>query len=896
MTEPLILVDGSSYFFRAFHALPPLTNSKGQSTGAIYGVINMIKRLLKDYQTDQIAIVFDAKGKTFRNDWYAEYKAHRPPMPVELSSQFQPMIDMLAAMGLPLLIIDGVEADDVIGTLAHQATQQSQRVIISTGDKDMAQLVNEHVTLINTMTNHVLDVHTVKDKFGVHPTQMIDYLTLVGDSVDNIPGVTKCGPKTAAKWLEEYQTLDNLIVNIEAITGKIGENLREALHHLPLSKRLVTIKTDVELPLAINQLIKKEANSEALIDLTRELEFKSWLNELLSQANTETSYLPVLAPAPSLFTVITKQEQWAQWLTKLAECNQFCVDTETTSLDAMQAEIVGIALAIEADKPAYIPLIHTDGSSQLSRDDVLSSLKPFLENEQISKIGQNLKYDYNVFKNHGITLKGIAFDTMLESYILNSTAVKHDMDTLALKYLGHKTIRFEDVAGKGAKQLRFDQIPVAKAAPYAAEDADITLKLHETLYPLLDERLRKVFHDIEMPLIPILADIERLGVLIDSHTLQQHGERLKARIKTLEEEALVLAGKPFNLNSPKQLQDILFDQLKLPVLAKTPTGQPSTAEAVLQELAYDYPLPAIILEYRSLTKLVSTYIDALPKRINPETGRVHTSYNQAIAATGRLSSSEPNLQNIPIRTEEGRLIRTAFIAPPEHVLLAADYSQIELRIMAHLSADKNLLTAFANGWDVHTATAAEIFEVDLDTVSNEQRRRAKAVNFGLIYGMSAFGLAKQLGIERQDAQLYLERYFIRYPGVLAYMERTREQAHQQGFVETLFGRRLYLPEINARNLMRQRAAERMAINAPMQGTAADIIKKAMLAIAHWENTSLTPPARMIMQVHDELVFEVQQHRIDEAKTVIRDLMEGAVQLSVPLQVSIGIGANWDEAH
>ncbi|HHF7347447.1 TPA: DNA polymerase I [Legionella feeleii] len=898
MTAPLILVDGSSYFFRAFHALPPLTNSKGQPTGAIYGVANMVKRLIKDYQPQQIAVVFDAKGKTFRDEWYPDYKAHRPPMPQELHDQFKPMIDLLQAMGLPLLIIEGVEADDVIGTLAHRAVEQSLDVLISTGDKDMAQLVNERVTLINTMSNQLLNIDGVKEKFGVSPEQIIDYLTLIGDSVDNIPGVTKCGPKTAAKWLQEYETLDNLIVAADKISGKIGEYLRSSLTYLPLSKKLVTIKTDVELPLTLSDLSPKTADRERLIALVKELEFKTWLKELLEQEERlqQSSPAPTTQRQQAPFSVITNEMQFNELLCQLEACDLFCVDTETTSLDSLDAEIVGIALSITENNPVYIPLTHNDGTEQLSRDSVLNRLKPILENPAIGKLGQNLKYDYNVFKNHGISLQGIVFDTMLESYVLNSSAGRHDMDSLALKYLGHKTISFEDIAGKGAKQLRFDQIPVSKAAPYAAEDADVTLKLHNKLYPMLDERLKTVLHDIEIPLLTVLANMEYGGVLIDLETLAKHGHRLKERIILLEQEAIQLAGRPFNLNSPKQLQEILFDELKLPALAKTPTGQPSTAEAILQELAFDYRLPAVILEYRSLSKLVSTYIDALPKRVNPKTGRVHTCYNQAVAATGRLSSSEPNLQNIPIRNEEGRLIRKAFIAPPDHVLLAADYSQIELRIMAHLSQDENLLKAFACGWDIHAATASEIFQVDLAEVTSEHRRRAKAINFGLIYGMSAFGLAKQLGIERQDAQYYIDVYFTRYPGVLAYMDRTRKQAHQQGYVETLFGRRLYLPEINARNLMRQKAAERTAINAPMQGTAADIIKKAMLAIANWQNSSGKPPVRMMMQVHDELVFEIHDSAIDYATQTIRELMEHTVQLSVPLIVSIGVGHDWDEAH
>lgn len=896
MKPPLILIDGSSYFFRAFHALPPLTNSKGQPTGAIYGVANMIKKIIKDYQPEEIAVVFDAKGKTFRDEWYPEYKAHRPPMPQELSSQFQPLIQLLQAMGLPLLIIDGVEADDVIGTLATQATDKGIPVVVSTSDKDMAQLVNEHVSLINTMSNYSMDINGVKEKFGVLPEQIIDYLTLIGDTVDNIPGVTKCGPKTAVKWLTEYQTLDNLMSHADDIGGKVGEYLRESIPHLPLSKKLVTIKTDLDLPLNLNQLTPNPADKDQLIELTRELEFKSWLKELLSEEEDQKSQTEKENGNTNSYEIITTNQQLNCWLNKLEQCKQFCIDTETTDLDVMRAELVGISLAIEEEKAAYIPLAHTDGSIQLVREEVLTALKPILENPDIEKIGQNIKYDYSVLKGHGITLKGIAYDTMLESYVLNSGAGRHDMDSLALKYLGYKTISYEEVAGKGAKQLRFDQISVNKAGIYAAEDADITLRLHHKLFPMMDKALRDVLSDIEVPLVTVLADMEMHGVLIDPETLKRHGNRLKEQMKALEDEALQLAGRPFNLNSPKQLQDILFDEQKLPVVAKTPTGQPSTAESVLQELAFDYRLPAVILEYRSLSKLVSTYIDALPKKINPKTRRVHTSYNQAVAATGRLSSSDPNLQNIPIRSEEGRLIRTAFIAPSGSMIMAADYSQIELRIMAHLSQDDNLLRAFANGWDIHAATASEIFQTNLENVTKEQRRRAKAVNFGLIYGMSAFGLAKQIGVERQDAQLYIDTYFHRYPKVLEYMERTRKQAHQLGYVETLFGRRLYLPEINSRNIMRQKAAERTAINGPMQGTAADIIKKAMLAIANWERSQKSPLAQMIMQVHDELVFEVRKEAIEECTDIIHKLMEQTVKLSVPLVVSIGTGLNWDDAH
>ncbi|WP_173238402.1 DNA polymerase I [Legionella antarctica] len=896
MKAPLILIDGSSYFFRAFHALPPLTNSKGQPTGAVYGVANMIKKLIKDYQPEDLAVVFDAKGKTFRDEWYPEYKAHRPSMPQELSSQFQPLIQLLQAMGLPILIVEGVEADDVIGTLARQATEQGLRVVISTGDKDMAQLVNEHVALINTMSNYSMDIAGVKEKFGVAPEQIIDYLTLIGDTVDNIPGVSKCGPKTAVKWLTEYQSLDNLMQHADAIGGKIGESLRASIPQLPLSKKLVTIKTDLDLPLNLHELTPKPVDKQQLIELVRELEFKNWLKDLLGHEELQSTPTTKTNKLKASYDLITNNQQLNQWLNKLECCSAFCIETETTSLDFMVAELVGISVAIEKGNAAYIPLLHRDGDPQLNCEEVLTALKPILENPAIEKIGHNIKYDYALFKNLGITLAGIKFDTMLESYVLNSSASRHDIDSLVLKYLGYKNLSLEDIAGKGAKQLRFDQVPVDKAGFYAAEHAEIILQLHHQLFPMMDASLQQVFNDIEMPLVTVLADMERLGVLIDPVTLQKHGTRLKERIHQLEEEAIQLAGKPFNPNSPKQLQEILFDVQKLPVIAKTPTGQPSTAESVLHELAFDYRLAAVILEYRSLTKLVSTYIDALPKKINLKTHRVHTSYNQAIAATGRLSSSEPNLQNIPIRSEEGRLIRTAFIAPPEHVILAADYSQIELRIMAHLSQDENLLKAFANSWDIHTATASEIFQTPLNEITHEQRRRAKAVNFGLIYGMSAFGLAKQIGVERQDAQYYIDTYFHRYPGVLDYMERTRKQAHQSGYVETLFGRRLYLPEINVRNIMRQKAAERMAINAPMQGTAADIIKKSMLAIADWQRSQDNPQVSMIMQVHDELVFEIHQEAVESSKIIICNLMERTVKLSVPLVVSIGVGANWDAAH
>lgn len=898
MTAPLVLVDGSSWLYRAFHALPPLTNSKGQATGAVYGVANMVRRLLRDYAPEHIAIVFDAKGKTFRDEWYPAYKANRPPMPQDLAQQIPILHDLLRAMGLPLLIIDGVEADDVIGTLARAACARGQRVIISTGDKDMAQLVSPNVTLVNTMNGETLDVNGVSAKFGVPPERIVDYLTLVGDTSDNVPGISGCGPKTAVKWLTQYGTLDNLLAHAADVGGKIGESLRAGMAHLPLSRRLVTIRDDVPLPSC--PLTPAPEDKAALLEIVRACEFRSWIKELLADAPSE----PAEATAPvepqkeqqMQVEIITTWAALEAWIARIRAAGKMCVDTETTSLDSLRARIVGVALALKPHEGAYIPLMHTDGSPQLDLDRVLGALKPLLEDPEIQKIGQNLKYDWNVFKNHGITLQGITFDTMLESYVLNSQGARHDMDSLALKYLGHKTITYEEVAGKGAKQVGFDAVAVSSAAAYAAEDAEVTLRLHETLYPKMDARLKQVFHEIEMPLVRVLAGMERTGVQIDEAVLIEHGTRLRARIAALEEEAYLLAGRPFNLSSPAQLQAILFGEQGLPVMAKTPGGQPSTAEAVLQELAFTYRLPAVILEYRSLSKLVSTYIEALPRAVNPETGRVHTSYNQAVAATGRLSSSEPNLQNIPVRTEEGRLIRRAFIAPQGHVLMSADYSQIELRIMAHLSEDPGLLRAFANDQDIHVATASEVFGVPFADVSREQRRRAKAVNFGLIYGMSAFGLARQLGIERNEAQMYMTRYFERYPGVQAFMERTRAEAHRLGYVETLFGRRLYLPEINAQNQMRKRAAERAAVNAPMQGTAADIIKRAMHALwCQLENQS-EPVAKMIMQVHDELILEVPEAHVSTVREVLTSAMENAATLLVPLRVSVGVGKNWDEAH
>lgn len=886
MTKPLILIDGSSYLYRAFHALPPLVASSGQPTGAIYGVANMIKRLIKDYDAEEVVAVFDAKGKTFRDDLYPEYKANRPPTPKDLSSQFEPLIAVLEALGLPILIIPGVEADDVIGTIAESAKNSQREVIISTGDKDMAQLVNQHISLINTMTGKSMDEEGVVDKFGVNPEQIIDYLTLVGDTSDNVPGVTKCGPKTASKWLKEYQSLDNLIANADKIGGKIGENLRNDIPRLGLSKQLVTIKTDVELPFEIHEYKLKESNKEKLLKLAEELEFKAWIKELSVGIPKENTHF-----SPE---IITTNSQLDAWLTRISQCEILCIDTETTSLNSLEAELVGIALSVAEHDPAYIPLAHLGQEPQLALDDVLKQLKPLLEDKKIKKVGQNLKYDYQVLKNYNITLKGIAADTMLESYLLNSTSQRHDLDTMALKYLHHTTIKYKEVTTIEGKQVSFPEVPISKAAHYAAEDAVITLKLHNELNTQLAPPLQNVLTELEVPILTILADMERHGVLIDLEQLKKHGIRLEDEIATLSNRAYELVGRKFNLGSPKQLREIFYTELGLPVLAKTPTGQASTSEPVLTELAQDYELPALILKHRTLSKLLSTYIIALQKKAD-NNSRVHTSYNQAVTATGRLSSSDPNLQNIPIKDEEGRLIRSAFIAPQNHILLAADYSQIELRIMAHLSQDEALLNAFANGLDIHSATASEILHIPLDEVTSEQRRRAKAVNFGLIYGMSAFGLAKQLGVDRQEAQKYIDTYFKRYPGVLQYMDDTRTLAREKGFVETLYGRRLYLPEINVSNGLRRKAAERAAINAPLQGTAADIIKQAMITFANWQTESEEAGIKMIMQVHDELVFEVLTDKIDFAREKVKRIMENVNGLSVPLIVSIGTGNNWNDA-
>ncbi|HEB94625.1 MAG TPA: DNA polymerase I [Gammaproteobacteria bacterium] len=894
----LILVDGSSYLYRAFHALPSLSTSSGQHTGAIYGVANMLRRLLKDYQPERMVVVFDAKGKTFRDDLYAGYKANRPPMPDELRSQIGRLHELVQAMGLPMLVIDGVEADDVIGTLAAQATAAGMDTLISTGDKDMAQLVNGHVTLINTMDNTTLDVPGVEEKFGIPPQRIIDYLALVGDTSDNIPGVPKVGPKTAVKWLKQYHSLDGIIAHADEIKGKVGENLCASLGQLLLSRQLATIKCDVPLPGGPASFTVQTPEKERLAKLVGELEFKTWLSELLSGDEGDTPQGDA-EYGDTDYQIVQDRESFTAWLERLQAAELFAFDTETTSLNYMQARIVGVSFAVEAGEAAYVPVAHDDpvGGEQLAHDWVLEQLRPLLEDPHKAKLGQNLKYDRNVLLNDGITLRGMAFDTMLESYVLDSTASRHDMDSLALKYLNRKTISYEDVAGKGAKQVSFDQVPIATAGPYAAEDADITLRLHHVLWPKLtaEPTLAALFRDIEMPLIPVLSDMERTGVLVDAGMLVRQSGELATRMAEIEQEAHDAAGESFNLASPKQIQAILFDKLSLPVLKKTPKGAPSTAEEVLAELALDYPLPRLILDYRSLSKLKSTYTDKLSKRIDADTGRVHSSYHQAVASTGRLSSSDPNLQNIPVRTAEGRRIRQAFIAPKGHKILAADYSQIELRIMAHLSGDEGLLRAFAQGEDIHRATAAEVFGVPLAEVSGEQRRSAKAINFGLIYGMSAFGLARQLSIPRTAAQAYVDLYFERYPGVKAFMERTRESARELGYVETVFGRRLYLPEINHRNGQRRQYAERTAINAPMQGTAADIIKLAMIETHRWIGET-TRDVALIMQVHDELVFEVRESQVSVAQAEIERCMTGVAKLRVPLVVESGVGINWDEAH
>ena len=914
--NPFILVDGSSYLFRAFHAPPHLTNSNGEPTGAIYGVVNMLRSLLKKYQPSHMAVVFDAKGKTFRSDIYEEYKAHRPPMPDDLRSQIEPLHNIVKAMGLPLLCIDGVEADDVIGTLAQQAGDQGRFTLISTGDKDMAQLVNEHVMLINTMTDTLLDTDGVEKKFGVKPEQIIDYLALMGDSSDNIPGLPKVGEKTAQAMLQGIPSIDKIYEDIEAVTflsfrgaKSMPDKLREYKDQLLMSRELATIKLDVELPMHPDDLDIQPADSEKLAELYGQCEFRRWLGELMEQgaatdqALGEESSDKVSSDISSEnYRTLQTEKDVEDYLNSLSSAEFVAFDTETTSLNYMQAELVGVSLATEPGKAVYIPVGHDymDAPEQVSRDWLLEKLKPILEGDSPKKVGQNLKYDAHILRRYGIRLGGILNDTMLASYVFNSVGSRHDMDTLSLHYLNHKTISFEDIAGKGAKQLTFNQIELEKAAPYAAEDADITLRLHEVLWKKVEEtgsELQSVLTDIEVPLISVLCDMEQYGVRIDANLLGKQSQEITEKLAELEKKAFDIAGEEFNLGSTKQLQRIFFEKLQLPVIKKTPKGAPSTAEEVLHELAHDYPLPDVILQHRSLSKLKSTYTDKLPKMINPDTGRVHTSYQQAVAATGRLSSTDPNLQNIPIRTAEGRRVRQAFVPEDGYKIVAIDYSQIELRIMAHLSQDKSLLNAFAEGLDIHRATAAEVFGCKTEEVTDEQRRQAKAVNFGLIYGMSAFGLARQLGIARNDAQHYMDKYFERFPGVLKYMEDTRKQAKEQGYVKTLFGRRLPLPDIKASNGARRKGAERAAINAPMQGTAADIIKKAMLQVADWIDTNnCKDDVRMLMQVHDELVFEIKEAKLDDYIKELTAVMENAARLDVPLIAEAGKGKNWDEAH
>ena len=897
MKKSLILVDGTSYLYRAFHALPPLSNSKGEPTGAVYGVISMLRKLIKETQPEYIAVVFDAKGKTFREELYSAYKAHRPTMPDELQQQIEPLYAIVRSLGLATIIHPGVEADDVIGTLAECALQQHLSVLISTGDKDFAQLVGEQISLVNTMTNTQLDRQGVIDKFGVSPEQITDYLSLIGDSVDNVPGIPNVGPKTAAKWLNQYGDLASLIKNADKIKGKVGENLKANLAQLPLSHQLVTIKKDVEIDFNLEQLRPKAPDLLALMDLYKKLEFKGWIKELekkMDPAHQATHQAPTQQTAYSL---ILDQKTFEHYLQQLAAAKIWAFDTETNSLDVMQAELVGLSFAINGRQAVYIPLAHdyAGAPQQLDRTWVLQQLKPLFEDLKQLKIGHNLKYDMGVLANYGIQLQGLGFDTMLESYLLDSASNQHSLDSAAIKHLDHKTIRFEEIAGKGAKQKTFNQIELQQAGPYAAEDADITLRLHQTLKPQLDAlpKLCQVFTTIEMPLVSVLSRIERYGVLVDAQLLQKQSRSLAKRLLSLEEKIYQLVGKTFNLGSPKQLQTILFTEQGLPILEKTPKGQASTSEAVLQALAIQFPLAKLILKHRSLSKLKSTYTDKLPLQINPKTGRIHTSYHQAAVVTGRLSSSDPNLQNIPARTKEGRKIRQAFIAPAGYQILAADYSQIELRIMAHLSQDKGLLDAFAQGLDIHRATAAEVLNIPLQQVNREQRRSAKAVNFGLSYGMSAFGLARQLGISREAAKDYIDRYFSRYPGVKEYMQRTRQQAHQQAYVSTLLGRRLHLAHINSSDSLQRRASERAAINAPLQGSAADIIKKAMISI----DRALSQhhlKAHMIMQVHDELVFEVADSDLNKTQQLIENLMVNTTKLSVPLTVDIQVGPNWDK--
>ncbi len=918
---PFILVDGSSYLFRAFHGLPPLTNSKGQDTGAIYGVINMLKSLVKQYQPTHMAVVFDAKGKTFRDDIYSEYKANRPPMPDELRSQIEPLHQIIKAMGMPIIVESGVEADDVIGTLARLATEQGMNTVISTGDKDMAQLVNDQVTLINTMNNSVMDKTGVVEKFGIPPELVIDFLALKGDKVDNIPGVPGVGDKSAQGLLNGIGGIDAIYQNLDKIASlsfrgakTMAKKMEEFEEQARLSYTLATIKLDVEMDYDPQALMPSQPDHNALLSLFNEYEFKRWATETSSllkgdspqpmENTTDEAPTPIAPTGPVIdrekYETVFTHEALDAWISKIASADVVAVDTETTSLNYMQAEIVGLSFATAPGEAAYIPLAHSypDAPEQLDRQEVLEKLKPLLESDAIIKVGQHIKYDKNVLANYNISLRGVQFDTMLESYVLNSTATRHDMDSLAQAFLSHNTIHFEDIAGKGAKQLTFDMIPIEQASPYAAEDADITLRLHHAISEKLNQTdsLKNVFSEIEMPLVDVLASMEQTGVLIDSQQLKQQSQQLATRILELEQQVHALAGETFNLGSTKQLQHILFEKMALPVIKKTPKGAPSTSEEVLTELALDYELPRLIMEYRGLTKLKNTYTDKLPQMIDPRTGRVHTSYHQAVTATGRLSSTDPNLQNIPIRNEEGRRVRQAFVPRSGYKIVAADYSQIELRIMAHLSKDDGLLNAFNEGKDIHKATAAEVFSVPLEEVTTEQRRSAKAINFGLIYGMSAFGLSKQLAIGRSEAQDYMNVYFERYPGVLQYMEDTRALVKDKGYVETVFGRRLYLPEIKSSNGARRKGAERAAINAPMQGTAADIIKKAMVNVFQWLENEASEDVSMIMQVHDELVFEIKEQNLQARCDQIKALMESAVSLTVPLVVEVGVGDNWDEAH
>ena len=899
--EKLVLVDGSSYLYRAYHALPSLSNAAGEPTGAIHGVLNMINKLVREQPTEHFVVIFDAPGKTFRDEMFEEYKANRPPMPDELRLQIDPLLEAVPAMGLPMLQIEGVEADDVIGTLCRLGVAAGMEVLVSTGDKDMAQLVEAGITLVNTMTGSQLDRDGVKEKFDVYPEQIIDYLALVGDASDNIPGVPKVGAKTAAKWLNEYNSVENIVANADKIKGKVGESLRENFEQLALSQKLATIRQDVALEQGPFELKKTAADSKVLHELYTRFELRTLLRQLADADTGGEAAAPEEAAADEKgdYQTVLNKKDFDRWLKKIDNASLVAVDTETTSINYMQAELVGISLAVTAGEAAYIPVAHDypGAPDQLDRDEVLAALKGFLEDPGKNKVGHHLKYDAHIFARYGISLRGMQFDSMLESYVLNSVATRHDMDSVARHYLGINTIHYEDVAGKGAKQLTFNQVDLEQAAPYAAEDADITLKLHQHLWGKLQQipELQGVYEEIEQPLVPVLLEMEECGVLLDRDMLRKQSSELAGAMLELEKKAHELAGGPFNLGSPKQLQQILFTDQGLPVIRKTPKGQPSTAEDVLQELSHDYELPSVILEYRSVSKLKSTYTDKLPLQVSPDTGRVHTSYHQAVAATGRLSSTDPNLQNIPIRTAAGRRIREAFIAPEGALLLAADYSQIELRIMAHLSGDKGLLRAFADDRDIHQATAAEVFELELDEVTADHRRSAKAINFGLMYGMSAFGLAKQLGISRGEAQEYVNLYFDRYPGVKKFMDDIRDQARNAGYVETVFGRRLYLPEINARNAQRRQYAERSAINAPMQGTAADIIKKAMISVQHWLKSSGID-ARMIMQVHDELVFEVEQSQADALRQQVVQLMSEAAVLAVPLKVEAGLGLNWNEAH